>query len=208
MFQFIPREMKFFDMLDRAAQNVLASAHLLKELVSNFDRAPQLQKQIEELEHEGDIITHEIMDALNKTFITPLDREDIHSLASVLDDIIDCIEAIADRMVLYQIGQPREDVPSMVETLVKCVEQITKAVGCMKDLSGNQTRILDHCIEVDRLENDADRALRKALARMFNNDVPPLEVIKWKELYETIESGTDLCEDVSDVIESVIVKNA
>lgn len=205
----IPREEKFFDMLGRAAQNVLAGAQALKELVTKFDQAPAAQKRILELEHEGDIITHEIMDALNKTFITPLDREDIHALAAALDDIIDNIEAVSDRMTLYNIGKMRDDVAAMVDVLVRCVEQVSKAVSCMSNLSGNNTRIMDHCIEIDSLENEGDRALRQALARLFNDEtIRTVDIIKWKELYETIEAATDLCEDVSDVIESVIVKNA
>lgn len=207
--QLIPRETKFFDMFDRASQNVLASAYALRELVLKFDSAPETQKRILELEHEGDIITHEIMDALNKTFITPFDREDIHALATALDDIIDNIEAVGDRMVLYNIGQPRSDVAAMIEVLVTCCEQVSKAVSCLQNLPANHTRIMHHCIEIDRLENDGDRSLRQALARLFNDDqIRTVDIIKWKELYETIEAATDLCEDVSDVIESVMVKNA
>lgn len=205
----IPREDKFFDMLDRAAQNVLAGAQALKDLVEHFDQSIEKQKHILDLEHEGDIITHEIMDALNKTFITPLDREDIHALAAALDNIIDNIEAVADRMTLYNIGRMRDDVANMVDVLVRCVEQVSKAVGCMSNLAANHTRIMDHCIEIDSLENEGDRALRQALARLFNDEtIRTVDIIKWKELYETIEAATDLCEDVSDVIESVIVKNA
>ncbi|MBI3920013.1 MAG: DUF47 domain-containing protein [Armatimonadetes bacterium] len=205
MFRFIPRQDKFFDMLERAADNVVAGAIALKAMIADFAGVEEKAKAVKEIEHEGDIISHEIFDSLNKTFITPFDREDIYALASALDDILDAIERVSNRMLIYRINTIQTPAQEMVSILVSCTQQVKATIGCLRDIS-QTTRILDHCIEIDRLENEADDKLHTALELLFANSNDALEVIKWKEIYETIERATDICEDASDVIEALVVK--
>jgi predicted phosphate transport protein (TIGR00153 family) len=204
--RFIPREEKFFDLFENAAANIVTGARLLQELVNNFDRAPELARQIEDVEHESDITTHEILDRLNKTFITPFDSEDISALASRLDDVLDYIEATADRMLLYEAGPPTAELIALVDVLVGSAIEVEKAVHLVRDMTQSR-RLLDHCIEINRLENDGDRQSRRALAHLFRT-AQPIEAIKWREIYEHVEMAIDKCEDVANVLESVVVKNA
>src|SRR5262249_38316440 len=157
----------------------------------------------EDLEHEGDSVTHEIVRRLNTTFITPIDREDIYALASRLDDVLDLIEAVADRLLLYRIVTPTEGCVGMAKIIVKAAEETDRAVGCLRTLSPFYHK---HCGEVNRLENEADRLLRDELVALFERKQDAIEVIKWKEIYETLESVTDRCEDVVNVIEGIILK--
>lgn len=203
---FIPREQKFFDLFDNAAANIVSGARLLQEMVNNYDRAPELAHQIEDVEHESDITTHEILDRLNKTFITPFDSEDISALASRLDDVLDYIEATADRMLLYEAGPPTPELIALVDVLVNSAVEVEKAVHLVRDMTQSR-RLLDHCIEINRLENDGDRQSRRALAQLFRT-AQPIEAIKWREIYEHVEMAIDKCEDVANVLESVVVKNA
>jgi predicted phosphate transport protein (TIGR00153 family) len=203
---FIPREEKFFDLFDNAAANIVSGARLLQELVNNYERAPELAHQIEDVEHESDITTHEILDRLNKTFITPFDSEDISALASRLDDVLDYIEATADRMLLYEAGPPTPELIALVDVLVSTAVEVEKAVHLVRDMTQSR-RLLDHCIEINRLENDGDRQSRRALAQLFRT-AQPMDAIKWREIYEHVEMAIDKCEDVANVLESVVVKNA
>ncbi len=205
MFGMVPKQKEFFEMLERAADNVSQGAEALSSLINDFTDVETKAKRVKEIEHEGDIISHEVFDALNKSFITPIDREDIHSLASVLDDILDAIERVTSRMVLYRVESVHPSAKELVAVLVDCTRQVRKTIGCLRDV-GQTTRILDHCIEIDRLENVADDLLHSALATLFDEPESPIEVIKWKEILETIEYATDACEDASDVIETIVVK--
>jgi predicted phosphate transport protein (TIGR00153 family) len=204
--RFIPREEKFFDLFENAAANIVTGARLLQEMVNNYDRAEELGKQIEDVEHESDITTHEILDRLNKTFITPFDSEDISALAGRLDDVLDYIEATADRMLLYEAGPPTPELIALVDVLVATAIEVEKAVRLARDLTQSR-RLLDHCIEINRLENDGDRQSRRALAELFRT-AQPIDAIKWREIYEHVEMAIDKCEDVANVLESVVVKNA
>jgi predicted phosphate transport protein (TIGR00153 family) len=202
----LPRDEQFFDLFDAAATNVLQGARYLHEMMQNFDRAAEVAKRIEETEHEGDITTHEIMDRLNTTFVTPIDPEDIRELAKTLDDVLDYIEATADRMVLYNVGMPSSYVSDMASILEQAAAEIVKVVDGLHDLR-RPRRLLDHCIEINRLENDGDRISRRALAELFRT-ATPMDAIKWKEIYEHIEMAIDKCEDIANIIESVVVKYA
>jgi len=204
--RFIPREEKFFDLFENAAANIVTGAKLLQELVNNYDRAQELGQQIEDVEHESDITTHEILDRLNKTFITPFDSEDISALASRLDDVLDYIEATADRMLLYEAGPPKPELIALVDVLVDTTVELEKAVRLVRDMTRSR-RLLDHCIEINRLENEGDRQSRRALAQLFRT-AEPMDAIKWREIYEHVEMAIDKCEDVANVLESVVVKNA
>lgn len=206
-FSLIPKEQKFFDMFDRAAKNAVATAGVYKELVNNYRLDhPNIQK-IRDLEHEGDIITHEVMDSLNRTFITPFDREDIHALASDLDNIVDAIQAVSDRMQMYHIDCQDPHIGKLADILLKATYEVEKAVREMADFK-NARRVMDHCIEINRLENEGDAALKEAIENLFKGTPHPLHVIKWKEVYEITEAAIDRCEDVANTIEGIVVKNA
>lgn len=202
----LPRNEQFFDLFDAAATNVLQGARYLHEMMLHYDRAAELAKRIEETEHEGDITTHEILERLNVTFVTPIDAEDIRELASTLDDILDYIEATADRMILYDVGRPAGYMGDLVAILEAAAAEIVKGVAGLHDLK-RPRRLLDHCIEINRLENDGDRVSRRALAELFKT-ATPMDAIKWKEIYEHVEMAIDKCEDVANTIESVVVKYA
>ena len=205
MFRFVPREEKFFDMFERQSTTIVSSAKLLREMVHAFHDAPAKAQAIKELEHVGDQITHEVVKKLNTSFITPIDREDIYALASRLDDVLDLIEAVADRLVLYKIKEPTSGARALTEVIVSTAEATDRAVGCLRKSSADYHQ---HCVEVNRLENEADRLLKDYLAALFEKEQDPIEVIKWKELYETLESITDRCEDVVNVIEGIMLKMA
>jgi predicted phosphate transport protein (TIGR00153 family) len=204
MFRLIPKEEKFFDLFEQQAATIVAAARVLHELVHDYARAKSLGQQIRDLEHQGDALTHELVKRLNTTFITPIDREDIYALASRLDDVLDLIDAVADRLVLYRIKEPTPGCREMTDVIMKTTEEMDLAVRCLRTLSPFYHK---HCIEVNRLENQADRQLRDLLAGLFE-ETDPVEIIKWKELYETLESVTDRCEDVVNVIEGITLKNA
>ena len=201
----IPKEERFFELFDQAATNIVAGAKLLVELVNNTGRAEDLRHQIEAVEHEGDITTHEIADRLNRTFVTPFDHEDIHALAGRLDDILDNIEATADRMFLYEAGEPTKEMGAMVAELAEATEAVQKAVNGLKDMK-NARRILDYCIEIHRLENIGDEQSRLALATLFRGS-DAMHALKWKEIYDHVENALDKCEDVASIVEGIVVKH-
>lgn len=204
-FSLIPREEKFFDLFDQMAKALQDGAALFTNLCMNWDpNSPAIQK-LRDLEHECDITTHEIMDKLNRTFVTPIDREDIHGLAKELDDVIDIIQAISERMVLFRIDRVREDLIELAKILEEAIANVTKAITSIRELN-RPRRILDYCIEINRLENRADRTFEQAIAKLFNNDNKPIDIIKWKEIYDATESATDKCEDLANTIEGIVVK--
>jgi len=204
MFRLIPREEKFFEFFTKAANNILDGAKALVQMMDEHDGDLEKGwKQLEEFEHEGDKITHQIIRKLNRTFITPIDREDIHSLTVALDDVMDLIEAVAARMSLYKIKQPTEEARKLAQVILKSAEEIVKAVSNLERLDD----VMEHCIEINRLENVADDISREAIADLFDKGHDPMDVIKWKEIYETMETATDRCEDVANIVEAVALKN-
>ncbi len=204
MFRLIPREEKFFEFFNKAANNILDGAKALVQMMDEHDGDLEKGwKQLEEFEHEGDKITHQIIRKLNRTFITPIDREDIHSLTVALDDVMDLIEAVAARMSLYKIKQPTEEARKLAQVILKSAEEIVKAVSNLERLDD----VMEHCIEINRLENVADDVSREAIADLFDKGHDPMDVIKWKEIYETMETATDRCEDVANIVEAVALKN-
>jgi uncharacterized protein len=205
MFNFLPKEVRFYDYFEQQSQNILKAAALLDDLVRNFADARAKTHLIKEVEHAGDLITHEIVRKLNTTFITPLDREDIHSLATRLDDVLDYIEAAAERLVVYRIKEPTSACRAFAEVIVKTAEAMDRAIRCLRNMDAG---FHEHAVEVNRLENTADNLLRDSLAALFEEQGDPIEVIKWKEIYETMEIVTDRCEDVANVIEGIILKMA
>ncbi len=193
-------------MFEKAALNVNRGAISLVEMMDNFGVAEVKAKEIYEAEQEGDMITHEVLRRLNKTFITPLDREDIHSLISRLDDVLDLIWASADRAVLFKLNNPLPEAAELAKTLHETTEIITKAINCLKDKK--YSYIQEYCIEINRLENRCDRIFREALVKLFDNIKDPIIVIKWKEVYEHLEDASDKCEDVANILEGIVLKHA
>jgi predicted phosphate transport protein (TIGR00153 family) len=205
MFNLIPKEVRFYDYFEQQSALSVKAAELLHQLVHNFVDARAKMHQIKEIEHQADLVTHEVVRKLNTTFITPLDREDIHALASRLDDVLDYIEASAERIVVYRIKEPTSASRAMAEVIVSITRAMDRGVRCLR---GTDPGFHEHAVEVNRLENTADNLLRDSLAALFEEEGDPIEVIKWKEIYETMEVVTDRCEDVVNVIESIILKMA
>lgn len=202
-----PKSNQFFDLFERAANNMIHSAKLLEDFVADHNHLEEKLKKIEDAEHAGDQITHDTMEMLNKTFITPIDREDIHALVSEMDDILDLIYGTANRMVLYKVPPPGPDMRKVVQILVRAIEETAKAVLRLRNLKKPEM-ILAQCIEINRLENEADEALRFAISNLFEREKDPIKVIKEKEILETLETATDRCEDVANVLEGIVLKNA
>lgn len=204
MFGLIPREEAFFELFKKAAHNMIEGSRLLKEMMENFHDPVDQAKRIKEVEHVGDGITHDIALRLNQTFITPIDREDIHDLASALDDILDTVEAVADRFVLYKVTKPTD----MAVKLADILHKASVAVGCGVDRLGLAHPDIKECsVQVNSLENEADRVSRDAISALFEKETDPMAVIKWKEIYENFEAGTDRCEDVANILERIALKH-
>ncbi len=199
----IPREKIFFQLLEQESKNVLAGAHALNDLIQNFDRLAEKRNKIKDIEHDGDNIVHSIWDHLVKTFITPIDREDISKLASLYDDVLDYIEAVANRLYLYEVRSPTEPMRRFTDIVVKSVQEIDFAFASIQKIKAPEVE--SRIIEVDRLENEADVVLNEAVAALFEtNDA--IAIIKMKEIYELMETITDKCEDVVQVIRDIILE--
>jgi predicted phosphate transport protein (TIGR00153 family) len=200
---FIPQDKVFFELLEKESQNVLQGAEALKNLVNDFTDVPVKRDMIKEIEHEGDEIVHEIYLRLNKSFITPIDHEDIAKLASSYDDVIDFIYATANRLALYDVGQSTVVMKQFAEIILSSVEELDRAFVSMRKLSKD---IDERCTEVDRLENVADVLLNDSVADLFKSgDI--LQIVKLKEIYEHMEGTTDKCEDVGYVLRDIVMKN-
>ena len=204
---FIPREEKFFDLFEDSASNIVRASTILNDLVDTWECIEQRVAEIKELEHHGDNITHEILARLHRTFVTPFDREDIALLAKSLDDVMDFIDAAAGDMVLYKVNQPSRRAKELADIIVQGAVEVQSAV---LDLRHKATlkQTLGKCVEINRLENAADVVYRAALAELFEDSTDMAHVIKWREIYEHMESATDRCEDVANVIEGVALKHA
>ena len=204
MFNLIPRETAFFDLFRKAAHNMIEGSKALKEMVEHYQNPAEQARRIKEIEHVGDVLTHDVVRKLNATFITPIDREDIHDLASALDDILDSIEAIADRFVVFKVDKPT---PTAVK-LANILYQASDAVGCGIDRLGQSHANMNECgVQVNTLENEADRIMRDAVSVLFEHEKDPIAVVKWKEIYEHFEEGTDRCEDVANILERIALKH-
>jgi predicted phosphate transport protein (TIGR00153 family) len=204
MFGLIPKDTAFFEMFQKAAHNMIEGSRLLKEMTESFRNPIEQAQRIKDVEHIGDGITHDIARKLNQTFITPIDREDIHGLASALDDILDIVEAIADRFVVFKVVKPTESAMKLADILY----QSSVAVGAGIDRLGKpHADINDCCVLVNSLENEADRVTRDAISNLFEQEKDPISVIKWKEIYENFEEGTDRCEDVANILERIALKH-
>lgn len=204
---FIPREEKFFDLFERAAHNTVKAAQGLKEMLDNWENVGIKVAEITELEHEGDAITHQIAALLHRTFVTPFDREDIATLSHTMDDIIDFIHAAADALLIYKIEAPTQRSKELAEVIVKAVMEVERVIPLLRRRS-DLKKIPEHCVELNRLENAADKIFRSALGELFDDGKDTADIIKWREIYEHMESATDRCEDVANVLEGVALKHA
>jgi len=200
----LPKEEKFFELLRKSAKNLLEGAKTLKSLADDYTDVEAKVKRIKDIEHEGDRIIHEIIKKLNQTFITPIDREDIHTLASELDDVLDAIEGISARLYFFKIKKLTPECIELIDIIYKAVEQIEKAISDLEHLDN----LLPFFIEINSLENQADEITRKATAELLDSEPDWRMAIKWKEIYGRLETAADHCENIAVAIESVVVKSA
>src|ERR1022692_1409867 len=200
----IPREARFFEMWVDLGATIQDASRALVEMLDKMDDLYNRAEKIRDFEHRGDNIIHEVMTKLNQTFITPFDREDILALSSHLDDVLDLIEAAANKVVLYKISARSPAAWELAQIIVRCADRMHTAVGSLED----GDHMLEHCIELNRLENDGDRVSRAAIASLFETESNPISLIKQKELLEVLESAIDRCEDVANVLETIVIKNA
>lgn len=207
MFSFLPKEDVFFDLFEKAAANAHECTLALADLLERFDDIDMRIRRVKELEHIGDEITHELIERLNKTFITPLDREDIHELACRIDDILDRVDTAVDRIGLFKIREPLPESKELARCLVRSTALIREMMPSLRNM-GKPEDVRLKVREVHRLESEADAIERRALARLFEDNPDPIHVIKWKNIIEVLESATDKCEDVANVIEGIVLKNA
>jgi uncharacterized protein Yka (UPF0111/DUF47 family) len=206
-FQILPTEVRFFDWFNKSAENALEGARLLHELLADYRDVDSRVAQINEIEHRGDFIVHETMDLLRRTFITPLDADDIRALISSLDDVVDYVDATADALPLYKVEQPIPEAEHLARLLLHMTEQVATAIPMLSDKK-KLPQVLKCTVEINRLENEADRMLRVALARLIEERGDWFELFRWKEILQLIEDATDRCEDVADVLQAVVQKNA
>jgi len=204
---FMPREQKFYDLFEESARNAVKAAQALKEMVDSWQFIDSHVAEITEMEHGGDTITHQVMSLLHRTFITPFDREDIALLAHTMDDIVDFIHSAADSMFIYKITGPTKRAQELADVIVQGAIEVEKAISGLRHKSEFK-KMLEQCVEINRLENVADRIYRAAIGELFDNTSDIAQIIKWREIYEHMESATDRCEDVADVIEGVALKHA
>ena len=202
--QLIPRDEKFYGLFNEQAENIHKAAKMLVALFDNFQEVEKQVSEIKFLEHKGDQITHALMKKLNRTFITPFDREDIHALGSALDDVLDLVDAAASRFITYKIKKVTPGAQQLSKVILHGTEIIVNAVAQLN----HPQNMLEYCEQLTLLEEEADRIKGECIARLFEDSTDPIEIIKWKEIYEVLEASTDKEEDVADVLESVVLKAA
>jgi predicted phosphate transport protein (TIGR00153 family) len=205
-FPFIPREEKFFGLFEQSAQNMVKAALGLQKMVATCGDVVKSVAEITELEHQGDTITHQIIAQLHRTFVTPFDREDIVLLAHSLDDVTDFIHAAADAMLIYKIECPTPRAKELADIIVQGAIEVERAMPQLRR-PAELKKVLERCVEINRLENVADRVFRAAMGELFEDSIDMASVIKWREIYEYLESATDRCEDVANVLEGVALKH-
>ena len=201
---FAPRDRAYFELFEEAGHNVLRSADLLEQLLSDYPDNRHLAEDIRDCEHDGDRITHEILDRLNHTFVTPIDREDILALTSALDDIVDYIEEVADYLGLYKIEAPMDQAIKLTEVLNRAAYQIDEAIPRLRGFN----ELSAYTVEINRLENEGDRITREAIASLFDGGIDPMVVIRWKDLFERLEDAIDATEHVAHILEGIVIKNS
>jgi predicted phosphate transport protein (TIGR00153 family) len=199
-----PRDRHFFDLFEEAGGNILRAAGLLEEMLRDFPERNELARDILICEQDGDRITHDIIQRLNQTFVTPIDREDIYELASALDDVVDYTEEVSDYLGLYNIEAPMDQAQQLARVLHACGRQIAEAMPRLRGFKD----ITHYTVEINRLENDGDRITREAIASLFDNGIDPMVVIRWKDIFERLEEAIDATEHVANILEGIVIKNS
>jgi predicted phosphate transport protein (TIGR00153 family) len=200
----VPQKREFFDLYNRAASNTVAISQRLVELLDTFpDGADEGMRDIKELEHEGDRITHDLVDLINRTFVTPFDRDDMYRLAGVLDDICDNIDDSAEKFVGYGVREVREEARQQAQVIQRCATKLTEAIGQLEGFKDSRRQL----IELRTLEDEGDRLARAAIADLFAGDPDPVSLVRWKDIHEQLEEAVDACENAADVLEAILVKN-
>jgi predicted phosphate transport protein (TIGR00153 family) len=205
--RFLPRETSFFDFFEQHAALTIEGTKEFLSMVTTGANIPAKCRRISDIEHETDTITHRCVEALHKTFITPIDRDQIHRLITRMDDIMDFVEAAAERIELYELTTMTADCRDLADALHRAAQQVEGAVRGLRTLKEPQAT-LKLCIDINRLENETDAILRRSVARLFKDEKDPILIIKWKEIYENLESAADRCEDVANIIEGVILEHS
>jgi predicted phosphate transport protein (TIGR00153 family) len=205
--RFLPKETSFFDFFEQHAALTVEGTREFLSLVTTGANIEAKAKRIADIEHETDVITHRCVEALHKTFITPFDRDNIHRLITRMDDVMDFVEAASERIALYELSTMTADVRDLADVLHRAAQQVEAATKGLRNLKDPQS-ILKQCIDINRLENESDQILRRAVARLFKEEKDPIMVIKWKEIYENLEAAADRCEDVANIIEGVILEHS
>jgi predicted phosphate transport protein (TIGR00153 family) len=201
---FAPRDRQYFDLFEEAGTNIARAADLLDQMLRGYPDTKELSRDILICEQEGDRITHDLIQRLNQTFVTPIDREDIYELASALDDIVDLIEEVADYLGLYKIEAPMEQAQRLAHILFQATRQLAEAMPRMRNFAD----ISHFTVEVNRLENDGDRVTREAVASLFDTGIDPMVVIRWKDIFERLEAAIDATESAAYILEGIVIKNA
>lgn len=208
MFGLKPKENKFFHLFIESTLLVKKSVIVLHEALSNYENLEQKMNEMAQIEHEADALNDAIIDKLNQSFITPLDREDIYHIATKLDDIVDLIEGVIVRMVLYKTKEPSPGLVSLAKVLQECTTEIEYSFSLLPHLQNNQEKILEQSSKIEQLESEGDRIYREEVAFMFSNCKDPFEIIKWKEILEHLEDAVDECERMADLLRGVVMKYA
>lgn len=208
MFNFTHKDDEFFDLFVESAVFFNKGSLMMNEVMKDYSKAGSKMKEIIDLEHDADDVNDRIIDKLNQTFITPIDREDIYALANGLDDGVDFLQGTLQRMVLYRTGPARDGAIDLTQLLIESTDELVKALTLLKNIKDNQHKILDHTRRIEKLESEGDRLYRKEVAHLFECCKDPIEIIKWKEVLEYLENTLDHCEDVADLIRGVVMKYA
>ncbi len=203
----IPKEGRFFEHFDQSADLIVKAATEFREMLKDLSHIESRARNIKRIEHDADEVTHATIELLHKVFITPIDREDIFALVSKMDDIVDFIEAASERMFLYGITSMTPEAESLADVCVKAAEHVREAVHSLKNLK-NPEQIIKSCVEINRLENEGDHILRSGIAKLFREEPDTRNLIKLKEIYELLETVTDRCEDVANIIEGIVLEYA
>jgi uncharacterized protein len=202
----VPKEEKFFDYFEQLADKIEEGGKLFIDILDNYEHSEAKVSTLKEIEHEADKITHQIYNKMHQTFLTPLDREDIYALANKMDSILDIIEAAAVRLYLYKVKKPANEVRELALILNNAIALVKKIVHALRNKKKSDM-IIKACVEINTLENEGDYILRQAMARLFQTEKDAVELIKVKEIFERVEEGIDMCEDVSNVIEGIVLKH-
>jgi len=201
---FVPHDREFFDLFEEAGTNIVRAADLLDQMLRSFPDRRDLARDILICEQEGDRITHDIIQRLNQTFVTPIDREDIYALASALDDIVDFTEEVADYLGLYKVEAPMEQSQRLAHVLLQASRAVADAIPRLRGFKD----ISHYTVEINRLENDGDRIVREAVASLFDTGIDPMVVIRWKDIFERLEAAIDSTEKVANILEGIVIKNS